>query len=277
MEDLQILKDLRKNCLEASFCGHDGNLQSCFSSLELIWACYDRLMNWSVEKALDENRDYFVCSKGQSTLALFVVLVQKGFLKYDELTHFAKFDSRISMQADRTKFNGGIEISAGSLGHGFPEAVGIALSKKIRKLDGKVFVLVGDGELNEGTMWEGMAFAFAHRLDNLIMLVDNNKSLNKLLDFGSFENKIKAFGFEVCNADGHNINDIIRAYDSLIDSKLPKAIIADTYRGYGSKTLMTLREWFHKSPKDQTELDSLKKEIDTFEPSQINEYRSELV
>ena len=125
-------------------------------------------MNWSPEKALDDNRDFFIISKGQATLALYPVLIEKGMFSIDEVgDEIGSFHSRYCIQTDLTKFNGGVENNAGSLGHGYPFAVGIVLANKIKKSPSKVYVLVGDGEFCEGTMWEASILAAAKKLDNL--------------------------------------------------------------------------------------------------------------
>lgn len=259
-------RNIRKRCLDISNKGKDGNLQSCFSSMDILWTLYNRVMNWSLNIRNSSSRDYFILSKGQSSLALVTVLENLGLFNYEEIDRFCKFSSRFSMQLDVTKFAdiNGIENSAGSLGHGLPFAVGVAFANRIKKIDSYVYVLVGDGEMNEGTMWEACAFAGAHKLDKLIVIVDDNDSIGRMLDLSDISTKLKAFGFVVTNADGHNIDSIINGIDSLKKfENMPKALIAKTIRGYGSKTLMENNEWFHKAPND-AELEMLIKEVDVF-------------
>lgn len=152
-------RDIRKSILRASYRGQDGNLQSCFSSLEIIWTLYHDVMRISPDTARQPGHDRFVLSKGQANLALMCVLAHEGYLDSGELDTFGRFDSRISLQGDRTKFDGLLENSAGSLGHGFPIAAGLAWAARIKGTDERVFVLAGDGEMNEGTMWEAALFA----------------------------------------------------------------------------------------------------------------------
>ncbi|WP_031492423.1 thiamine pyrophosphate-dependent enzyme [Succinivibrio dextrinosolvens] len=255
---LEQLKKMRKLLLKISSIGKDGNLQSCFSSLEILWTLYDKFipLNASV---LNGNK--FVLSKGQSNLALLVVLSEKNIIEQSELLSFCKFDSRISMQADRTKFNGEIEVSAGSLGHGLPIAVGLAWAKKIKGENGKIFCLVGDGELNEGTIWESLLFASSEKLNNLVVIVDNNHSVGRMIDFGNIEDKLNAFGMHCINVNGHDVNALFSAFDTNCDK--PVAVIAETQRGWGSKTLMEDRSWFHRFPTSD-ELISLYDEVDKF-------------
>ena len=257
----KICRNIRKTMLEISHIGKDGNLQSCFSSVEILWTLYNDLLDVD-KRNFNSAHDRFVLSKGQSNLALMTVLTYKGFISFNELKTFCKFDSRIAMQADRTKFDGLIENSAGSLGHGLPIAVGIAWAAKIKNSGERVFVLVGDGELNEGTMWEAMIFASSEKLDNLTVIVDDNSSIRRLIDIGDINAKLTAFGFEVVIVDGHETDELKRAF--VTSSDKPKVVVAKTVRGYGSKTLMTDRSWFHRYP-DENELKNLQKEVDIFE------------
>ena len=237
--------------------GKDGNLQSCFSSLEIIWTIYDTIIPNS-----KENRgSRFILSKGQSNLALLAVLEAKGLLEEGELDTFCQFDSRVSMQADRTKFNGIIETSAGSLGHGFPMAVGMAWAERIMGRERKVYCLAGDGEMNEGTMWEAALFASSEKLNNLTLIIDHNHSYEGMIDMGDLEVKFQSFGFYVLRVNGHNITEVEAAL--IAESDKPVVILAETVRGWGSKTLMADRSWFHRYPKND-ELSRLLEEVDEF-------------
>lgn len=255
------MKELRKQILKISANGKDGNLQSCFSSLEILWTLYDKFLPDKKKECVGNRRNKFVLSKGQSNLALMTVLAEKGFIDKDELESFCQFDSRISMQADRTKFDDFVETSAGSLGHGFPIAVGMAWAKKIQKQEGRVFCLAGDGEMNEGTMWETAIFAASEKLDNLVLIIDDNNSIGRMIDMGSLNEKLKAFGFDVMEVDGHNIAVLQDCFAKKTDR--PYAVIAKTVRGWGSKTLMEDRSWFHRYPRGQ-ELEMLCGEVDAF-------------
>ena len=262
------LKSLRTRLLEISNLGRDGNLQSCFSSLEILYALYHGAMNWSPENAISLERDYFVLSKGQSSLALSAVLEEKGLFKEDELNTFCKFGSRFSMQLDRMKFpEGGIENSAGSLGHGFPMAVGLANAMRIKDCKNRVYVLAGDGEMNEGTMWEACAFAGGHNLDNLTLIIDDNDSIGRMLDLSPLKAKLEAFGFSVSEVNGHDVEQLKNVLNECKNiAGKPQTVIAHTVRGYGSITLMGDNSWFHRSPNDE-ELEMLKKEVEVFEKS----------
>lgn len=262
VRDNEILKSIRKDILESSYRGKDGNLQSCFSSVEIIWALYDRILHLSPETVLKSTHNRFILSKGQSNLALMTVLAHKGFLPIDELQSFCQLKSRIAMQADRTKFNGFVENSAGSLGHGFPIAVGMAWAAKIKQSSEQVFVLAGDGEMNEGSMWEAMIFAASEKLDNLTLIIDDNDSISKMINMGNMKEKLNAFGFNVEVVNGHSVNELCTAIEKK-GSGSPKAVIAKTKRGYGSNTLMEDPSWFHRWP-NKEELKELQAEVDEF-------------
>lgn len=261
---LDISKKLRKNSLYLSHKCQDGNLQSVFSCLDIVWVLYDKIMNWSVQNSMDEDRDFFIISKGQATLALFPVLIEKGMFTLEQMDNIGSFDSKFCIQTDVTKFKGGIENSAGSLGHGMPFAVGIAMANKIKNSPSKVFVLTGDGEFCEGTMWEACLFASSKKLDNFTVIIDDNDSVKAMIDMGDLKNKLESFGFDVFIVKGHDVDDLENTFKkSDRQNGRPKAIIAKTIRGYGSKTLAENDVWFHKAPNHE-ELELLMKEVDEF-------------
>lgn len=260
-----ISKKLRKNSLYLSYKCQDGNLQSVFSCLDIVWTLYDRVMNWSPERAMDDDRDFFIISKGQATLALYPVLIEKGMFDLEEIAgEIGTFHSRYCIQTDLTKFQGGVENNAGSLGHGMPFAVGIAAANKIKRSPSQTYVLAGDGEFCEGSMWEACIFASAKNLDNLCVVVDDNDSVGAMVDFGSMSDKLRAFGFDVFEVDGHDMDALERVFRSLDHNNgRPKAVIAKTVRGYGSKTMTDHDIWFHKAPNAE-ELEMLMREVDEF-------------
>lgn len=259
-----ISKTLRKNALYLSHKCLDGNLQSVFSCLDIVWTLYDKIMNWSPEKACDDDRDFFIISKGQATLALYPVLIEKGYFRMEEIaSEIGQFNSRYCIQTDLTKFEGGIENNAGSLGHGLPFAVGIAYANKIKKSPSQTYVLCGDGEFCEGTMWESCLFAGAKHLDNLCVIIDDNNSVGAMIDMGNMSEKLSAFGFDVEVVNGHDmtaLEDVFLKLRSLKNGK-PKAVIAKTVRGYGSDTMIKNDIWFHKSP-NEDELKMLQQEVE---------------
>ena len=262
----EISKTLRKEALYLSHKCQDGNLQSVFSCLDIVWTLYDKTMNWSPEKAIDDDRDFFIISKGQATLALYPVLIEKKMFTMKEIaSEIGTFNSRYCIQTDLTKFQGGIENSAGSLGHGLPFAVGIANANKIKKSPSQVYVLCGDGEFCERTMWESCIFAGAKQLDNLCLIIDDNDSVGAMVSLGDMHQKLVAFGFDTRSVDGHSMYELEKTFIELKELKngKPKAVIAHTVRGYGSKTMMDHDIWFHKAPNEE-ELEMLTKEVEAF-------------
>lgn len=253
-------KNLRKSILKIAFIGQDANLQSLFSSVEILRVLYDRIMNVTHEE--ETKRDRFVLSKGQSTMALLALLAEKGILDSAELKTACQYDASVSMQADRTKLSC-METSAGSLGHGLPMAVGMAWGNKLKGSTGRVFVLAGDGEMNEGTMWEAILFAASEKLDNLTLIIDDNDSIGKMISMGDLAQKLSAFGFVTVTVDGHD-EDALEQSLKTPHAREPLAVIAKTIRGYGSKTIMTDASWFHRAP-NRKEFDELCAEVDHFD------------
>ena len=254
-------KKTREYVLRTAHAGGDANLQSVFSSIEIMQTLYDRVLHVTPATVDDPNRDRFVLSKGQSTMGLLAILAQKGFLPLEELFTACQYESRISMQADRTKLPG-VEISAGSLGHGFPIAAGIAWGNKMQGSKGRVFVLAGDGEMNEGTMWEAALFAGSEKLDNLTLIIDDNESIGQMLHMGDLSEKLRCFGFATDVVNGHDENAIEEAIVQPHKGR-PLVVIAKTKRGYGSTTMMTDPQWFHRAPSDE-ELEMLICEVERF-------------
>lgn len=258
-----ISKELRKDILYLSHKCKDGNLQSAFSCVDVLWVLYSKIMNWSASAPLADDRDVFIISKGQATLALYPILIKMGLFTMEEIApQIGNFDSRFCNQADVTKFDGGIENSAGSLGHGLPFATGIAMANKIKGIDSTTYVLCGDGEFTEGTMWESCILAGTHKLDNLCVIIDDNDSVSAMVNMGSMKKKLEAFDFDVYEVDGHDLMAVESVFKYTRRSK-PVAIIAHTVRGYGSTTMTENDIWFHKAP-DKAELEILNREVDEF-------------
>jgi transketolase len=264
-------KTLRKRVLEMLYHGGEGNIQSIFSAIDIIWVLYDQILNITPDNYKDPDRNFFVLSKGQAVPGLLAVLERKGFFKSTELNTICSLNSRFSVQADRVNFKGIIETSGGSLGHGLPIAIGIALAAKITNSTSKVFALVGDGEFNEGTMWESALLAGYKRLNNLHIIVDDNQSIGKMIDMGDLGKKLKTFGFKVLYTDGHDLLQLKNALSSSSKNR-PIVTLARTIRGYGSETLMEDSHWFHKAP-NADELRMLLEEVDRFEKSNVSKNR----
>lgn len=185
--------------------------------------------------------DRFILSKGHGCLALYAVL--------GEIKNFCGYDSPFGGHPDSNKITG-VEASTGSLGHGLPMAVGMALGSKIRKLDNRIFCLVGDGECNEGTIWESALLASHHKLSNLCCIVDYNHSTDRALKMSDIAAKFDAFGWYAVWIQGHNHREIEHAL-TYYRKDMPVAIIANTIKGHGVKRMENDPAWHHRAPTDQ--------------------------
>jgi transketolase len=248
-------KNIRANILNASFKSGHGHIPTCFSIIEILYAIYSE-GRFSYEK----DEDIFILSKGHGSLGYYGVLSHFGYMEANELNTFGGFKSRLGCHADRKKIPG-VYASTGSLGHGIGLAVGVALASKIIGNNRKVYVLIGDGEANEGSCWEALMVAAHNKLSNLVVIFDDNKSQGRCLPVMLPVEKFKSFGFEAIPVEGHNI-DLLRQSFISSSSEKPLAIIADTIKGWGCKTLIDNRyEWHRRSP-NKEELEFLLRELD---------------
>jgi transketolase len=248
------MRKLREKVLTISANAREGHIPSALSVLDLIWVLYDRILKVDPSNTQWLDRDRFVLSKGHAAIGLYVVLAQKGFFPMSTLDDFAKFDSILGGHPDRNKIPG-VEASTGSLAHGFPFSVGIALGLKMKKSASRVFVIIGDGEANEGAVWESALLASHHNLTNLCCIVDYNHSTDRALQIGDMEKKLFSFGWETCSIDGHNHDEIFKALQ-IHGGQKPRAVIANTIKGFGCAQMENNPEWHHKYPKRE-ELPSL--------------------
>lgn len=250
-------KDIRKSILAISRESGHGHIPTCFSVVDILYALYSTVRHNPKNPSWNQ-RDIFILSKGHAALAHYVVLAQFGYFDIGSVHSFGSFMSDFGCHADRLKVPG-IEASTGSLGHGIGLAVGIALAFIIKKNSQKVYVLIGDGESNEGSVWEAIMVATNLKLNNLTIIYDNNMSHSRGLQIHNPTERFKAFGCEVSQVNGHNIEtlktEIAKQQDKV------KVIVADTKKGYGCQTLVDNQyQWHRKSPTD-SEFDVLIKEL----------------
>lgn len=236
----------------------EGHIPAAFSILDILWVLYDRVLHITPDKQNDPKRNRFILSKGHASIGLYVILAEKGFISQKTLKSFGTFDSCLGGHPDRTKVPG-VEASTGSLGHGLPMAVGLALGAKIKKQSSKVYVIVGDGECNEGTIWESAMLAAHHKLNNLYCIVDHNHSGDLALNHGDIRKKFEAFGWQAVSIHGHDQKEIYKALTQKSTVK-PVAIIAETIKGNGCKIMENNPEWTHKYP-NPAELEKILKEL----------------
>jgi len=255
-------KKYRKEILKIIEHARRGHIGSALSIVEILRVLYEDILRIDPKNPSWKERDRFILSKGHGCLALYVMLAEKGFFPKDDLYTFCEFNSILGGHPDANKVPG-VEASTGSLGHGLPIGAGIALSAKIDKMGYRTFVLMGDGECNEGSVWEAAMFASKHRLDNLIGIVDYNKmqcfgNTCEVLDLEPFADKWKSFGFEVCEVDGHDVNALKKALKCVRFKKgKPSMLICHTLKGKGIKKLEANADWHHKAKVSDVEMREL--------------------
>ena len=234
---INISDSIRKKIIEISYKKKAHHIGSCLSCVEIMTVLFFQIMKFSKKKI--KQNDFFILSKGHAALIYYLVLVQKNFFseKY-LLKNFLSDNGTLGGHPDRNK-KLGIDYCSGSLGHGISVGCGVAFSNLKEKKRNKVFVLIGDGECNEGMIWESFLFAGHHKLHNLFVVIDYNKlqgfgSTNNILNLSSLKKKVKSFNWNVYEADGHNIKDLISKSNKLILKKnKPNLIIANTIKGKG--------------------------------------------
>jgi transketolase len=249
--------DLRRKIVEMVVEGKDGHIPSAFSIVDIISILYQHYLKFNPKNPNWPGRDYFILSKGHGCLALYVVLEKHGFITSQDVFMFCKPGGILGEHPDCTKVPGA-EASTGSLGHGMPMAVGIALGLKIRNQDNKVFVLVGDGECHEGSIWEAANVANNQRLGQLCVVVDWNASAAQLMPHDDLPAKWAAFGWKVQVIDGHSEAELHQAFRNVkfqLEGK-PNAIIARTVKGKGVPMLEGHGLWHHRIP-NETELQEI--------------------
>jgi len=240
------LRALRRRIIEISAAASEGHIPSAFSILDILWVLYDQVLRIDPRDPRNEDRDRFILSKGHGCLGLYAVLASKGFFPFADLADFGKFGSAFGGHPSCAKLPG-IEASTGSLGHGFPMAVGCALGLRIRGRRGRVFSLIGDGEANEGSVWEAAMLAAHHRVSNLLCIVDYNHSTDRALALGDIGAKFAAFGWTVRNVDGHDHAALGKGL-ALEGNDAPVCLVAHTVKGFGCPAMENSPAWHHRSP-----------------------------
>ena len=245
------IKNIRVNILKKTYEANSSHIGSCYSIVEILYALYFLKF---------KKKDTFILSKGHAALALYCTLFEKKILSKASLDSYGK--NNTTLRAHASHKVKGVEFSTGSLGHGLPYAVGKALGEKINKSKNKIYVLISDGELNEGTTWESLLFASFHKLDNLFIIIDYNKIqsldfVKKVLKIEPLRQKLTSFNCNVSQIDGHNINQIVKSLKSKNNNK-PNIIIANTIKGKGVKFMENTVLWHYKSPNEEQLSDAMK-------------------
>jgi transketolase len=250
-------KLIREQILKIAHRSGHGHIPTCFSVVEMLLAVYSTMRYRPGEPTWDQ-RDIFILSKGHAALAHYCTLAHAGYFPFDNIYAFGSYQSKFGCHADRLKIPG-VEASTGSLGHGIGLAVGMALAFQMAGQDRRVNVLIGDGESNEGTVWEAIMVAVNLKLSNLTILYDDNKSQARCLPIPNPAERFRAFGCDTFQASGHDVE----ALKSAIMAKRTgvRMVVADTVKGYGSRTLVKdMFAWHRRSP-TQEELNTLMEEL----------------
>ena len=249
-------KEIRKNILKMIYTAQSGHPGGALSITDILTFLYFEEMNIDVNNPRWEDRDRLVLSKGHASAALYASLAEKGIIDKSELDTFRKIDSKLQGHPDMKKVLG-VDMSSGSLGQGLSVANGMAIAGKLDKKDYRVYCILGDGEIDEGQVWEAAMTANHYKLDNLCVIVDNNGlqidgSTNEVMDLCSIADKFRAFGFETIEIDGHKFNEIREAFVEAKQNKgKPTVIIAKTTKGKGISFMENKAGWHGKAPSEE--------------------------
>lgn len=244
--------DLRKLVVRGLEGGGRGHLGPALSLIEIMRVLYDDVLRFQPQNPAWKNRDRCILSKGHGCLALYAILADKGYFPVETLDTFCKRDSILGGHPEAGKIPG-VEASTGSLGHGMSIGIGMALAARMEKRDSRVFVVVGDGEINEGSVWEAALCAGKHGLDNFTVLVDYNKIqasgfTKDIQDLEPLLDKWRSFGFAATEVNGHDVGALRSTLASLpLASRKPNAVICHTTKGKGVSFAENNPDWHHKA------------------------------
>jgi transketolase len=241
---------IRKTVLDMAYAGSTVHIGCAFSIVELLAVLYRKHLRLDKTNPQAPDRDYLVLSKGHGVMAQYACLHELGWLNDHDLEQYFKDGTRLKGLADAHV--PGIEATTGSLGHGMSVGVGLALGAKLKSTDQRCYILLGDGELNEGSIWEAAMFAAHFKLSNLIVIIDENGfqamgRTDEVMNMGSIKNKFLAFGFDAIDIDGHDETAIDHAYDEMKyrHNDKPKAIVARTIKGKGVSFMENDNIWHY--------------------------------
>ncbi len=248
--------DIRIGAVEAVFNAKSGHPGGALSSADILACLYFSELNINPKKPQMPDRDRFVLSKGHSCPGLYSALAHRGFFPVSMLKTFRHTDSILQGHPDMKHIKG-VDMTSGSLGQGFSCACGMALAAKLNKLSYRTYALVGDGESQEGQIWEAITFASHYKLDNLCLIIDNNGlqidgAVKDVMNIMPYASKLKAFGWNVIQIDGHNIEEILGAFEKAKATKnKPTAIVAKTIKGKGVSFMENQASWHGKAPNEE--------------------------
>jgi len=250
MTSEELSKKIRLQAWEMAYKAKSSHMGGNFSLADIVAVLYSDILHFDASNPDDESRDRVILSKGHCCAVLYAVLAHFGFFKDDELTHFGENGHMLSAHASKNV--PGVEISSGSLGHGASIAAGMALAGKIHDKNYKVYAICGDGECNEGSIWEMVMFAGQNKLDNFTVIIDANKmqalgNTEEIINLQPIDEKWKLFGWYTISVDGHNHDALREAFH--MDSKgKPKLIVANTIKGHGVSFMENSLWWHYQIP-----------------------------
>ena len=261
------LNNIKKNILLASHKAKEGHVGSAFSILDILFVLYDSVMNFSKENMYDENRDFLILSKGHAVSGLYAVLAEVNIISKDRLDNYLTNNDDLYWHPNPNV--SGIEFHSGSMGHGLAIGIGMAFASRLKKINNKIIVIIGDGELNEGSIWESVLIANAYNLKNLIVIIDRNRrqanlQTEELIPLDSIKDKFSSFGWITHSCDGHNLREISSHLEQIFtdSSEKPKVLIANSIRGKGIPLIEdNPKYWFGDF--DKAELDEFNKILDS--------------
>ena len=260
-------KDLRRTIVSVLHKARRGHVGAAYSLIEILRVLYDDILHFDPQNPRWAHRDRCILSKGHGCLALYALLADKGFFPQDELAKFCTYDGIRGGHPDANKVPG-VEASTGALGHGLPIGIGFALHARYTNSPARTFVIMGDGECNEGSIWEGAMCAAKHKLSNLIAIVDYNKhqsyaSTKEVQDLEPFGDKWRSFGFAVKEVDGHDVEDLRTTLRTVpFAPHQPSALICHTVKGKGVHFAENNMAWHHKNKVTDAEIEALLQAIE---------------
>ena len=252
----KISKEVRRGIIEEVYTAESGHPGGSLSIADILTVLYFNVLNIDPTNSKWEDRDRFVLSKGHCSPALYSILANRGYFDKELLKTFRNLESNLQGHPDMNKVPG-VDMTTGSLGQGLSVANGMAIAGKLNNKQYRVYCLLGDGEIEEGQVWEAAMTANKYKLDNLCVIVDNNNlqidgTIEEVMSSYPIDEKFKSFGFQIINIDGHNIQEIIDAFDVAKNVKgKPTCIIAKTIKGKGVSFMENKAEWHGKAPTEE--------------------------
>lgn len=261
MDSRILAKKVRINALTMVHKGGSSHIGAALSCIDILAVLYQDIMNYRSNDETYPERDRFILSKGHAGVAVYATLAEVGFFPKEQLQHHYQNGSHFSGHVSHINVPG-VELSTGSLGHGLPVGVGMALASKIDNQHVRVFVLIGDGELMEGSNWEALLFAAHHNLNNLTVIIDRNNlqsldTTENTVALNSIKNKIAAFNCAVSEIDGH-CHEALKVALTEQEIKQPKVIIANTIKGKGVSYMENKVAWHYKCPNKEQLTEAIK-------------------